>query len=52
MRHKDRVLKAARYVWQAVWIVPAFMLLALAAVFVAVAFCSFKVGLTWFRDVR
>lgn len=52
MRHKDRVKRAARYVWQAIWIIPAFVLLVLAAVCVAIAYGSIRVGLTWFHDAR
>lgn len=52
MKFKEKALKAARYVWQAIWIIPAFVLLVLAAICVAIAYGSFKVGLAWFNDAR
>lgn len=52
MKYIERVKQAAHYVWQAIWIIPAFVLLALAAVCVAAAYCSIRVGLVWFHDAR
>lgn len=52
MKFKERVKQAAHYVWQAIWIIPAIALLALAAVCVAIAYGSIRVGLTWFHEAR
>lgn len=52
MKLTSRVKRYVRSAWQTVWIIPAFVLLVLAAACVAAAYCSFRVGLSWFHDAR
>lgn len=52
MKFIERVKQAAHYVWQAIWIIPAFVLLVLAATCIAAAYGSFRVGLAWFHEAR